>query len=188
MIHATLMLATACLVISYGMSLPQWLHAGIIGASAAFASLVAPAAFRILDKLSQIQRESEAIGQAARTNGIYDYVHVAKVELAIFLFIASVAGIVNGGIAFVLAAKDSGITALGIARLVGLGYAALVFILLFAARVVRLFLHVDLFRKRLFNVVNAEKDRVAAVRAMTPSALTPFPAGEPRRKKRRLPT
>jgi hypothetical protein len=170
--HALVMGAAG--VIAYQLAgFPRWVHATLFAIVATAGTVLLAISAWVSSRFDSILADAAKLEDAVRVRGIFHYVAGARRELVVFLWIDALSWLAASGMSFVIFKYDH-LTSQQFGWIAAIGYAGAAAVGMYAVRVSRAYLRLDSFRHELFEALAEEKRRVARMRSLAPSVLTPM--------------
>lgn len=156
----------------YLSPLPKGVDLVVIGGSGAVMGGIIAVLNQMLGKLDRVQQDADKF-EASRATATGRYLRSLRRRM-LALFVAT---LVCGGFntALAVALGKEWVTDVAAGFVVPLAYGFVVAILLFAIRIVGVYLALDEFRDRLVRMIQNEEKRTKDMLELRPSKLTPFP-------------
>ena len=150
----------------WSQTIDRGMHGAILGAGTALAALAGGLALQVLSKLDRLLDGADKFEIKAFVAPTYSYISDIRLRLVYAMMGAGICGVLTTGISvLLLKSEPMSLRQLGIASAVG--YGSITFVLLFALRVIGLYLALDGFRRELFLAVEREKMRESELVALS---------------------
>lgn len=170
--HALVCGGVAFLAFRLFRSWPREWHAGVLGASAALVTILSAVSMQVFGKYDRLLQDAEGY-DVLRMRQIYRFLSASRRRLVWLLFVVAGAGIYNAGAAILLPKTDA-VSDSAARILASAGYAGITLVLLYAYRIVDVYLAFDGFRREVVEVIMQEKARIERLLEMRPSVLRQF--------------